>query len=163
MRVKGSQSVIDVLNEVLGNELVAINQYLLHSRMLKNWGLVRFADYEYHESIDEMRHADHLVERILFLDGLPNLQQLGKLYIGEHVREILDCDLKLEAHALKSLKRGIALCEAEQDFVSRLLLESILKSEEEHIDWIEAQFALIDRMGLENYVQLQSRPADAGD
>ena len=158
--MKGHTQVIEALNKVLYNELIAINQYFLHSRMLKNWGVTKLAEYEHKESIDEMHHADVLVERILFLEGLPNLQNLGKLLIGEDVKEILECDLTLEQQALPALKNGITLCENKADFVSRQLLEDILKSEEEHIDWLEEQFDLIKRMGLENYVQLQSAPAD---
>lgn len=157
--MQGSRAVIDALNKVLYNELIAINQYLLHSRMLANWGISKLAEYEYKESIDEMKHADRLVERILFLDGLPNLQNLGKLLIGEDVREILECDLKLEQQAMPALKDGIATCEREGDYISRELLEDILENEEEHIDWLEAQFELIKRMGFENYVQLQSSAA----
>jgi bacterioferritin len=157
--VKGNTAVIEALNRVLYNELIAINQYFLHSRMLKDWGVDKLGDYEYGESIDEMKHADALVDRILFLDGLPNLQDLGKLLIGEDVRDILECDLKLEHAALPALREGIALCEREGDYNSRELLESILDSEEEHIDFLESQFDLIERMGLENYVQLQSSPA----
>ena len=157
--MQGSQAVIDALNKVLYNELIAINQYFLHSRMLRNWGVTKLAEYEYKESIDEMKHADCLVERSLFLDGLPNLQDLGKLLIGEDVREILECDLKLEQLAMPALKDGIALCEREGDYISREVLEDILENEEEHIDWLEAQFELIKRMGMENYVQLQSGAA----
>ena len=157
--MQGSPSVIKALNKVLYNELIAINQYLLHSRMQKSWGITKLAEHSMKESIDEMRHADELIERILFLEGLPNLQDLGKLLIGEDVREMLDCDLQLERKALTTLKEGIALCETEGDYVSRDLFERILKSEEEHIDWIEAQFDLIKRMGIENYVQLQSGAA----
>ncbi|SLN30300.1 bacterioferritin [Oceanibacterium hippocampi] len=158
--MKGDRKVVALLNRVLKNELTAINQYFLHSRMLKNWGIARLADYEYGESIDEMKHADALIERILFLDGLPNLQDLGKIMIGENVREILDCDLKLEVDAIPALREGIQLCEAAGDYVSRHLLREILSSEEEHVDFIETQFELIERMGMENYIQLQSRPAD---
>ena len=158
--MQGSPEVIAALNKVLYNELIAINQYVLHSRMLKNWGISKLADYEFKESIDEMKHADALIDRILFLDGLPNLQDLGKILIGEDVQEMLDCDLKLEHKALPAVKAGIALCEESGDFVSRQLFESILASEEEHIDWLEAQFDLIERMGIENYVQLQSAPAE---
>ena len=158
--MKGHTQIIEALNKVLYNELIAINQYFLHSRMLKNWGVTKLAEYEHKESIDEMHHADVLVERILFLEGLPNLQDLGKLLIGEDVKEILECDLTLEQQALPALKNGITLCENKADFVSRQLLEDILKSEEDHIDWLEEQFDLVKRMGLENYVQLQSAPAD---
>ena len=158
--MKGNDGVIAVLNRVLYNELIAINQYFLHSRMLRNWGVKRLAEYEYKESLDEMRHADKLVERILFLEGLPNLQDLGKLLIGEDIEEILRADLKLEQNALPALRDGIALCEKNADYNSRELLEKILDSEEEHIDFLEAQFELIKRMGLQNYVQLQSRPAE---
>lgn len=158
--MKGNDEIIACLNRALYNELIAINQYLLHSRMLKNWGVTKLAEYEYKESIDEMHHADELVERILFLEGLPNLQDLGKLLIGEDVKEILECDLKLELAALPALREGIASCEQHGDYVSRELLRSILASEEEHIDFLEAQFDLIERMGIENYVQLQSASAE---
>jgi len=158
--MKGNDDVIKALNRVLYNELIAINQYFLHSRMLRDWGVSKLAAYEHGESIDEMKHADALTERILFLNGLPNLQDLGKLLIGEDVKEILECDLKLELDALPALREGIALCESAGDFGSRQVLQAILESEEEHIDFLESQFDLIARMGLENYVQLQSGTAD---
>jgi bacterioferritin len=159
--MKGNDEVVTCLNRVHYNELIAVNQYVLHSRMLKNWGVAKLADYEFHESIDEMKHADELVERILFLEGLPNLQDLGKLLIGEDVKEILECDLKLELKALPDLNDGITASERHGDFVTRELLRKILASEEEHIDFLETQFELIKRMGLENYVQLQSSPAES--
>jgi len=151
--MQGETRVIEYLNKALGNELVAINQYFLHSRMYKDWGLKELADYEYHESIDEMKHADKLIERILFLEGLPNLQDLGKLMIGENTEEMLACDLKLEMIAIPDLRDGIEYCESVRDYVSRDLLSSILDSEEEHVDWLETQIALIAKVGLENYQQ----------
>lgn len=151
--MKGDAKVIAYLNKALGNELIAINQYFLHSRMYKDWGLKVLADHEYEESIDEMKHADQLIERILFLEGLPNLQDLGKLLIGENTKEMLECDLKLELLAVPDLKDGIEYCESVRDYVSRDLLESILDSEEEHIDWLETQLSLIEKVGLQNYQQ----------
>ena len=149
-----------LLNKVLKNELTAINQYFLHSKMLDDWGLKRLAKYEMGESIDEMKHADKLAERILFLDGLPNFQLLGRLKIGETVEEILKADLELEYEALPVLRDAIAYCESIRDFVSRDLFDYILKSEEEHVDTLETQFEMIERMGIQNYIQLQSKPAE---
>ena len=158
--MKGNDDVLAKLNKVHYNELTAINQYFLHSRMLRNWGVTKLAKFEYEESIEEMRHADRLIERILFLEGLPNLQVLGKLLIGEDVEEVLKCDLRQEEIAIPLLREGIALCERVNDYVSRRLLEEILEDEEEHVDKIEAQFELIKRVGLQNYVQLQSDSAE---
>jgi len=151
--MKGNPKIIEHLNKVLFNELTAINQYFLHSRMYRNWGYKELAEHEYKESIDEMKHADRLIERILFLDGLPNLQALGKLLIGESPKEVLSCDLKLEMQAVPDLKAAIVDCEQLGDYVSRELFEDILESEEEHIDWLETQLGLIARLGEVPYLQ----------
>ena len=157
----GDPVTISFLNKVLKNELTAINQYFLHSRMLADWGLSILAKKEYEESIDEMKHADRLIERILFLEGVPNLQDLGKLLIGEDVKEILNCDLKLEMAAMPDLKGGIAHCEQVQDYISRELLEDILESEEEHVDWLETNLELVEKVGIQNYIQSQMDVSDS--
>jgi bacterioferritin len=157
--MKGDEKVIDFLNEALKNELTAINQYWLHYRMLDNWGVARLAAFEREESIDEMKHADKLADRILFLGGLPNFQMLGRLRVGETVEEILKADLALEEEAIPQLKDAIAHSESVRDYVSRDLFADILESEEHHVDELEKQFEMIERMGIENYIQLQSKPA----
>ena len=157
--MKGDPKVLELLNEALKNELTAINQYWLHYRLLDNWGVKKLAEFERSESIDEMKHADKLSERILFLDGLPNFQALGRLHIGENVEEILKGDMELELEALGQLKGAIAHCEKVKDYVSRDLFSGILDNEEEHVDTLETQFEMIKRMGLQNYIQLQSEPA----
>ena len=160
--MKGDEKVIEFLNAALKNELTAINQYWLHYRLLDHWGIARLADYEKHESIDEMKHADMLSERVLFLDGLPNFQMLGRLRIGETVEEVLRSDLALEGDAIPLLRDAIAHCETVRDYVSRDLFRRILDNEEEHVDFLERQFDMIERMGIQNYIQLQSKPAEEG-
>jgi bacterioferritin len=157
--MKGDAGVVQYLNVVLRNELTAINQYFLHARMLKNWGITKLGAHEYDESIDEMKHADRLIERILFLDGIPNVK-LGKIFLGDTVTKILECDLRLEQEAISQLREAITHCTNVQDFVSRELLIAILESEEEQVDFLETQSRLIEQMGLQNYVQLQSEPPD---
>jgi len=160
--MRGDSKVLEYLNKALRNELTSINQYFLHARMLQHKGLHRLGQHEYEESIDEMKHADRLTRRILFLDGLPNLQDLDKLFIGEDVPEILRCDLRREMEAHPMYKEAIAYCEQVQDYVTRELLVEIQESEEEHIDWIETQLGLIDQMGLQNYLQMQAGPESDG-
>jgi bacterioferritin len=157
--MKGDKKVLELLNEALKNELTATNQYWLHYRVLDNWGVKKLAEFERAESIDEMKHADRLAERILFLDGLPNFQAIGRLHVGENVEEILRADMELELEALGQLKGAIAHCENVKDYVSRDLFSDILENEEQHVDTLETQFEMIGRMGIENYVQLQSEPA----
>ena len=153
--MKGDPKVIEFLNNALTNELTAVNQYFLHARMYKNWGFSKLNEKEYHESIDEMKHADQLIERILFLEGLPNLQNLGKIMIGENPEEMLRCDLKLELEAIPPLREAIAYCEQIKDYISREVFQHILENEEEHVDWLETQFELIGKIGIQNYLQSQ--------
>lgn len=151
--MQGDKKIIEYLNKALKNELTVINQYFLHARMWKDWGLNKLNEYEYNESLGEMKHADELIERVLFLDGLPNLQDLGRLYIGQDTREMLECDLKQEHIAIPLLREAIAYSEERQDYVSRGLFQAILDEEEEHVDWLETQLGLIDKIGIENYQQ----------
>ena len=160
--MKGDKKVIEHLNKALKAELTAINQYFLHSRMLGDWGVSKLAKKEYDESIEEMQHADKIIERILFLGGLPNLQELGKLYIGEDVKEILECDMKLEDEAIPMYKDAIEICEKLRDYGTRDLLQTILNDEEEHVDFLETQFDLIKQVGIQNYIQLQSAAVTDG-
>lgn len=159
--MKGSQAVIDALNSVLTKELTAINQYFLHSRMLEDWGLNKLAKLEYDASIDEMKHADQLIKRILFLEGLPNVQKLDRVLVGTNVEEVIECDLKVEMAAVPHLKKCIQLAESEQDYVSRDLFRSILESEEHHVDWLETQQGLIKQVGVQNFIQSQMTPDEA--
>lgn len=154
--MKGDATLIEHLNRILGNELVAINQYFLHSRMYQDWGLEKLGKKEYQESIEEMQHADDLIQRILFLEGLPNLQDLGRLRIGENTPEMLQCDLDLELQAIPDLRDAIAYAESIRDYISRDLFKKILDDEEDHVDWLETQIGLIDKMGLQNYLQAQT-------
>ena len=151
--MQGDAKVIEHLNQILKNELTAINQYFLHARMFENWGMEKLNEKEYEESVDEMKHADALIKRVLFLEGLPNLQDLGRLRIGEDVKDVLSCDLALEHEAIPDLREAIAYCESVKDYVTRELLESILESEEEHVDWLETQLELIEKVGTQNYIQ----------
>ena len=156
--MKGSPAIINALNEVLTRELTAINQYFLHARMLQDWGLEKLGKLEYEASIDEMKHADELIKRILFLEGLPNVQKLEKVRIGQNIKEVLECDLQVENEAVPALKEHIKLAEKEGDFVSRDLLLDILKSEEEHVDWLETQLSLLSKVGEQNFIQSQMEP-----
>ncbi|MFN3312744.1 MAG: bacterioferritin [Hyphomonas sp.] len=160
--MQGDKKVIEFLNQALKNELTAVNQYFLHSRMLMDWGVTKLGKFEYKESIEEMHHADWLIQRVLFLGGLPNLQDLGKLHIGESVQEILECDLKLENIAIPLLRDAMEYCESVRDYVSRDLFGKILHNEEEHVDYIETQFALIERIGIERYTLLQAEANETG-
>ncbi len=160
--MKGDKKVIAHLNDALKKELSAINQYFLHSRMLEDWGITKLAKHEYNESIEEMKHADDLIKRILFLEGIPNLQELAKLWIGEDVKEILECDLKIELEGVKAYKEAIKHCDSVQDYVTRDLFIRILSEEEGHVDYLETQLQMIEDMGIQNYIQINSEsPLDA--
>lgn len=160
--MKGDKKILELLNDALKKELTAVNQYFLHARMLDNWGITKLGKHEYKESIEEMMHADTLIQRILFLDGIPNLQSLGKLMIGENVKEVLECDLKLELDGVKTYREAVAYAEKVKDFVSRDLFAKILADEEGHVDYLETQLNMIKQMGLQNYIQLNSEsPLDA--
>jgi bacterioferritin len=160
--MKGDKKVIEYLNSALKKELGAINQYFLHARMLDDWGVTKLGKHEYNESIEEMKHAEELIDRILFLEGLPNLQEVGRLYIGEDVKEILECDLKIELDGVKNYKEAVAYSESVQDFISRDLFQRILSDEEGHVDYLETQLQMIEDMGIQNYIQLNSQsPLDA--
>ncbi len=160
--MKGDKKVLACLNDALRKEMTAVNQYFLHSRMLEDWGVTKLAKHEYKESIEEMHHADELIQRILLLEGLPNMQELGKLYIGENVKEVIECDLKLEIEGAAAYREAVAACETAKDFVSRDLFAKILADEEGHIDHLETQLGLIEQVGIQNYIQLNSESiADA--
>ena len=160
--MKGDKKILELLNDALKKELTAVKQYFLHARMLDNWGITKLGKHEYKESIEDMHHADALIQRILFLEGLPNLQALGKLFIGENVKEVLECDLKLEIDGVKTYREAVAYAEKAQDFVSRDLFAKILADEEGHVDYLETQLEMIKNMGLQNYIQLNSEsPLDA--
>ena len=161
--MKSDPKVVEILNTVLTNELTAINQYFLHARTLEHWGITKFGRYEYKESIEEMRHADEVIKRILFLDGLPNVQRLNAVQIGQSPEEILHCDVRLEAKAIDDLREGIAYCEQVRDFPTRDLLAGILRDEEHHVDFVETQLDLIGRIGIQNWIQLNSEPAGGGE
>ena len=160
--MKGDKKIIELLNRALKKELGAVNQYFLHARMLEDWGVTKLGKHEYNESIEEMKHADDLIQRILFLEGIPNLQEVGKLHIGENVKEILECDLKIEVEGVKAYKEAVAYAESVHDFVSRDLFQRILADEEGHVDYLETQLQMVEDMGIQNYIQLNSEsPLDA--